>query len=140
MSGEQCVMINGNSMREMWSAGSWDMEVSYIITVNRMDYYRGSPNIFVTGAIQASGGASFGQGTGEIVLDDLQCTGSESSLFECPQDVNGRPDCSHREDAGVICAAGMCGCIACFKLFTCTVFTCGCRIYIEGNFFCIYRM
>ena len=34
-----------------------------------------------------------------IVLDNMQCTGNEDSLFACVE----RNDCNHGEDAGVIC-------------------------------------
>ena len=48
--------------------------------------------------------SGFGSGSGMIVLDDLDCSGSESSLVDCPSDssvlIN---DCNHTEDAGVRC-------------------------------------
>ena len=48
---------------------------------------------------QARRDAFFGTGRGPIFLDDLNCTGNESDLFECVS-IN---DCGHSEDAGVIC-------------------------------------
>ena len=42
-------------------------------------------------------------GTGQIILDGLSCTGSESRLVNCPHNGFLRHDCSHSEDAGVIC-------------------------------------
>ena len=51
--------------------------------------------------------AQFGQGTGAIHMDDLQCTGSEASIFDCPYSGWGRGNCKkHDEDAGVICSSG----------------------------------
>ena len=47
--------------------------------------------------------AHFGEGTGNILLDDVQCTGSESALSECPHSGWGIAFCEHSEDAGVVC-------------------------------------
>ena len=48
---------------------------------------------------------NFGPGSGQIYLNSLVCTGSESSLLDCPRGYWGVQYCSHLEnDAGVICA------------------------------------
>ena len=47
--------------------------------------------------------AYFGQGTGPIWLDDVQCTGSETHLVNCTNEGIGIIDCRHDEDAGVQC-------------------------------------
>ena len=45
----------------------------------------------------------FGQGSGSIILNNVECTGSEARLVECP---SGRiTSCSCNEDAGVRCLA-----------------------------------
>ncbi|XP_051801899.1 deleted in malignant brain tumors 1 protein [Acanthochromis polyacanthus] len=56
-------------------------------------------------ALSAPLGAEFGQGTGNIWLDDVKCTGSESKLSECPHNGVGVENCGHGEDAGVVCEA-----------------------------------
>nr|XP_015213757.1 PREDICTED: macrophage receptor MARCO [Lepisosteus oculatus] len=44
-----------------------------------------------------------GGGTGKIWLDDLKCTGTESSIFRCTSNGMGVNNCGHSEDAGVNC-------------------------------------
>ena len=47
--------------------------------------------------------AAYGQGTGDIVLDDLACTGTEASLFSCIHNGLSNHNCGHSEDVGVTC-------------------------------------
>jgi len=52
----------------------------------------------------AFGSAVFGQGSGPILLDSVQCTGNELALFSCIHLGFGvTRSCSHSEDAGVRC-------------------------------------
>lgn len=47
--------------------------------------------------------AAFGRGTGQIVLDNLACVGTETSLFNCPANAIGVHNCAHSEDVGIVC-------------------------------------
>ena len=47
--------------------------------------------------------AAYGQGTGSIFLDDVQCAGTENRLLDCTTRTVGTHNCAHSEDAGVTC-------------------------------------
>ena len=49
-------------------------------------------------------GRSLASGTGQIWLDDLACTGTESHLYQCPHAGFGNNNCIHFEDVAVTCA------------------------------------
>ncbi|XP_065904057.1 deleted in malignant brain tumors 1 protein-like [Dysidea avara] len=51
----------------------------------------------------ARSNAFYGEGVGIILLDDVECYGNESSLFDCKHRDFELNDCRHKEDAGVIC-------------------------------------
>ncbi|XP_067678804.1 scavenger receptor cysteine-rich domain-containing group B protein-like isoform X2 [Haliotis asinina] len=46
---------------------------------------------------------TFGYGGGRIWLDDVSCSGSESSLASCSHRSWGTNNCGHSEDVGIIC-------------------------------------
>ncbi|XP_043935092.1 antigen WC1.1-like [Protopterus annectens] len=55
-------------------------------------------------AESAPGGAFFGSGLSEQWKDNFFCNGTESHLLDCPLSNFGQHSCSHKNDAGVICA------------------------------------
>ncbi|XP_072170578.1 scavenger receptor cysteine-rich domain-containing protein DMBT1-like [Diadema setosum] len=55
------------------------------------------------GALRYSCCAGYGQGSGQILLDNVQCTGTESNLVDCSHNEYGVHNCAHSEDVGVKC-------------------------------------
>ncbi|XP_078416712.1 scavenger receptor cysteine-rich type 1 protein M130-like [Cetorhinus maximus] len=49
---------------------------------------------------------SFGEGSGRIWLDEIECISHESTIWQCRTDPWGQHNCNHREDAGVLCSGG----------------------------------
>lgn len=56
-------------------------------------------------ALKAAKNSEFGEGKHlKILLDDVQCEGTEANLLDCKHAGVGKHNCAHYEDAGVICA------------------------------------
>lgn len=72
-------------------------------------------------ALAAPHSAYFGRGTDTILLDDVACTGSETYLTECPQTGFLTHNCTHSQEAGVICSGGE-------KVYPCSI-----NIVLEQN-------
>ncbi len=47
--------------------------------------------------------AHYGRGTGEILLDDIGCTGAESFIWHCSHLGWAKHNCAHNEDLSVDC-------------------------------------
>ena len=70
----------------------WDDNDATVIC-KQLGYSRGSARV----------SAYFGEGGGLILLDNVNCNGGESTLFGCSHGNFGEHDCTHNEDAGVVC-------------------------------------
>uniref|UniRef100_A0A8C9FT84 T-cell differentiation antigen CD6 n=2 Tax=Pavo cristatus TaxID=9049 RepID=A0A8C9FT84_PAVCR len=53
-------------------------------------------------ALRAPREAAFGRGHGPVLRDEVNCSGHEEQLGECPAAL--QHDCRHKEDAGVVCS------------------------------------
>ncbi|XP_017537701.1 T-cell differentiation antigen CD6-like isoform X1 [Pygocentrus nattereri] len=105
--GNHLARLSGGSHRcsgrvELWRGGQWG-------TVCDDEWDKKDADVVCAQlgcgyAISVSGqGQPYGQGRGPIHLDELNCTGKERSLWECPA-VKEHHDCGHKEDAGVVCS------------------------------------
>ena len=72
---------------------SWDLNDAQVVC-RQLGYLR---------AHLATHSSLFGEGNGQIWVDEVNCTGNESSLEDCPHDGWNNHDCEHSEDASVIC-------------------------------------
>jgi len=49
----------------------------------------------------------FGAGSGEILLDHVRCTGTETDISQCHHSGWNVHDCGHEEDVSVSCNTGI---------------------------------
>ena len=76
-----------------------------ILTLHHQNF-----NLIIIPAGKALLNAYFGQGGGQIVLDDVQCTGSENKLLACISApiLRVSSNCDDSNDAGVRCEGISC--------------------------------
>ena len=103
----QVRLVNGSSDREgrveVFYNGEWGTvcdDYFDIRDANVICRMMGFP-----AAVSAEIGGHFGAGNSSqrVLLDDLWCRGNESSVASCSFRAWGSHDCSHTEDAGVVC-------------------------------------
>ncbi|XP_066531158.1 T-cell differentiation antigen CD6-like [Hoplias malabaricus] len=105
--GDSVVRLSGGSHRcagrvELWRDGQWGTVCDD--QWDKLDADVVCAQMGCGYAISVTGqNDQYSHGGGPIFLDELNCTGTESSLWGCPA-VKGENDCGHKEDAGVVCS------------------------------------
>ena len=72
----------------------WSLPDAYVVC-RSLGFYR---------AISATCCSSFGEGSGDIYLDNVECTGTEARLEDCPHLGIGIHNCLPSQHAGVVCS------------------------------------
>lgn len=60
----------------------------------------------------AVGGATYGQGTGRVLINSLQCIGNETNVTQCAGGEFVNSACPHSRDIGVNCQIRQCKLLA----------------------------
>ncbi|XP_060592415.1 neurotrypsin-like [Ruditapes philippinarum] len=91
---------------ELWHEGSWGTvcddgfgTLSASVVCKMLDLPETSPMVLRS--------AHFGSGKGPIHLDNVKCTGKESSIHQCSHSGWGTHTCSHNDDVGISCSPGI---------------------------------
>ncbi|XP_074470969.1 scavenger receptor cysteine-rich type 1 protein M130-like isoform X1 [Sebastes fasciatus] len=101
------IRLAGTSSRcsgrlEVYNQDSWGTVCDDLWTITNAEVVCRELNCGTV--LEAKKAAFFGEGKNMIWLDDVQCTGSESSVLKCTHKQFGDNNCGHGEDAGVICS------------------------------------
>ena len=103
-------LIGGSTSRqgrvEIWYNSQWNTVCDDSWDLNDANVV--CQQLGYRGAVTAHQSAHFGEGSGQILLADLQCTGREASLLECSHSGINDHNCEHSEDASVTCECDLC--------------------------------
>ncbi|XP_028819788.1 T-cell differentiation antigen CD6-like isoform X2 [Denticeps clupeoides] len=105
--GHQAVRLVGakhncSGRLELWQAGEWGTVCDDMWDLNDANVVCGQLDCGYAISVTGQDGP-FSQGRGRILLDDLNCTGTERNLWDCSAQTAAN-DCGHKEDAGVVCS------------------------------------
>ena len=74
--------------------GNWNIKSANVVC-KQLGYYE---------AVQVVYFGQFGGSNGKIWLNNVRCSGNETSLLDCPHSGWGNTSCTHANDAGVVCS------------------------------------
>ena len=98
-------LVNGTNVAEgrveVWYSERWNTVCDDYWSLNDANLV--CQQLGYRSAVKAHREAHFGEGVGDILLDNLQCTGREASLLDCPHNGLYVHNCDHSGDAGVTC-------------------------------------
>ncbi|XP_033981184.1 T-cell differentiation antigen CD6-like isoform X2 [Trematomus bernacchii] len=105
--GRRAVRLAGGSGRcagrvELWRNGEWGTVCDDQWDLRDADVVCAQLGCGYALSVTGQGG-SFPPGRGPVHRDELNCTGREESLWDCPASQE-ESDCGHKEDAGVVCS------------------------------------
>ncbi|XP_028408891.1 uncharacterized protein LOC114531487 [Dendronephthya gigantea] len=135
--------LNGTGRVEIRHSGKWGTICDDNWDIN--DARVACRQLGYRNARRALSGEDVPDGSGQIWLDEVRCTGTEQNLESCPHHLGGwgRHDCSHSEDAGVECSSedvdycslGLHNCASNSQCIpdTGSGFTCRCNQGFTGN-------
>ena len=99
-------LVNGSSANqgrvEIFHKGVWGTVCDDVWSSDDAKVVCRQLGYLTDGAI-AYNGATFGQGNGSIILNNVICIGSELSILDCPHNEETKHICDHDGDAGVFC-------------------------------------
>lgn len=100
--GELSAMISGEKMMQelhvKWLVSHGEV---WLLYASFTQLFINDELLYLAGAV-ATSFASFGQGVGPIHMDNVECDGTEGTLFNCSALISSH-NCAHFEDAGVTC-------------------------------------
>ena len=109
--GTQCVVTSGLTDIQQLSVGILDSVTLLVVRYNHLSTFKKISYQFYSALDSTSG--RFGKGTGPILMDFVNCTGSEPRLYPDYNSVQGCRyythyyGCSHDDDVGVKCELGI---------------------------------